>query len=92
MVALPGRGFDSRQLHKKAITDTPERGCTVSGGRQKSLLLKPHGRKRANMRSMVAVIACIFEAQGSPKVPPPAPLTKQKTSTPERGCAVYDER
>jgi hypothetical protein len=64
MVTLPGRGFDSRQLHKKVKADTPERGCSVSDERLESLLLKTLRRNRVTMRSMVSAFNCIFEAKG----------------------------
>jgi len=46
------------------MTATPFRGCSVYDERRKSLLLKTLSRNGTKHAKHVAVIACIFEAQG----------------------------
>lgn len=89
MIALTGRGFDSRQLHKKVKADTPARGFLFLTGPDESLLSEGDWEKRKARRSLVNAFTCIFETKGRPirrlAERHPRQLHKKVKQTPPQG-------
>jgi len=54
MAALPGRGFDSRQLHKKANTAHPRKGVRCLLREAKKLAFEASRQKEGNHAEHVA--------------------------------------
>jgi len=56
MVALPGRGFDSRQLHNQAQNNHPRKGVFALRKPLKTCFQKASEKAKKTMRSMVVVL------------------------------------